>query len=148
MVTSHWTTLTTVKTTQMNFVLIFSQVTVSLQFLNINPFTGSRQPNFPFSGRLERLRFPPPMASPYRDRTAEFRSLSQTLQKLGGGISTVNHNNNHLQNDHVSKSLPSLSSRSEFNKKASLIGSGIHETSQKIGRLAKCKPFLLIVFLA
>ncbi|MBA0665473.1 hypothetical protein Goklo_005326, partial [Gossypium klotzschianum] len=112
-------------------------VTVSLQFLNINPFTGSRQPNLPFSGRLKRRRFPPPMGSPCRDRTAEFRSLSQTLQKLGGGISTVNHNNNHLQDDHVSKPLPSPSSRSEFNKKASLIGSGIHETSQKIGRLAK-----------
>ncbi|TYI63007.1 hypothetical protein E1A91_D10G290200v1 [Gossypium mustelinum] len=137
MATPHWTTLTTEETSRMNFVLIFSQVTVSLQFLNINRFTGSRQPNLPFSGRLKRRRFPPPMGSPYRDRTAEFRSLSQTLQKLGGGISTVNHNINHLQDDHVSKPLPSPSSRSEFNKKASLIGSGIHETSQKIGRLAK-----------
>ncbi|EOY17859.1 PREDICTED: syntaxin-31 [Theobroma cacao] len=74
------------------------------------------------------------MTSPYRDRTAEFRSLLQTLQKIGG-ISSVN--DSHLQNDHVSKPPPPLSSRSEFNKKASLIGSGIHETSQKIVRLAK-----------
>ncbi|OMO76240.1 hypothetical protein COLO4_25632 [Corchorus olitorius] len=74
------------------------------------------------------------MASPYRDRTAEFRSLSQTLQKIGG-IAAVDHN--HVQNGGVSKPPPPLSSRSEFNKKASLIGSGIHETSQKIVRLAK-----------
>ncbi|KAK6234312.1 hypothetical protein QUC31_006718 [Theobroma cacao] len=74
------------------------------------------------------------MTSPYRDRTAEFRSLLQTLQKIGG-ISSVN--DSHLQNDHVSKPPPPFSSRSEFNKKASLIGSGIHETSQKIVRLAK-----------
>ncbi|OMO92723.1 hypothetical protein CCACVL1_06777 [Corchorus capsularis] len=74
------------------------------------------------------------MASPYRDRTAEFRSLSQTLQKIGG-IAAVD--NNHVQNGGVSKPHPPLSSRSEFNKKASLIGSGIHETSQKIVRLAK-----------
>lgn len=76
------------------------------------------------------------MASPYRDRTVEFRSLSQTLQKIGG-ISAVS-NTNDLQNDYVSKSPPPpVSSRSEFNKKASLIGSGINETSQKIVRLAK-----------
>ncbi|XP_038992083.1 syntaxin-31-like [Hibiscus syriacus] len=77
------------------------------------------------------------MASPYRDRIAEFRSLSQTLQKLGGEISAVDKN--HLQNDDVSQSppLPFPSFRSEFNRKASLIGSGIHETSQKIVRLAK-----------
>ncbi|KAL4295472.1 hypothetical protein GQ457_12G032800 [Hibiscus cannabinus] len=77
------------------------------------------------------------MASPYRDRTSEFRSLSQTLQKLGGGISAVDKN--HLRNDDVSQSPlpPAPSFRSEFNRKASLIGSGIHETSQKIVRLAK-----------
>ncbi|KAK8662597.1 hypothetical protein V6N13_092167 [Hibiscus sabdariffa] len=77
------------------------------------------------------------MASLYRDRTSEFRSLSQTLQKLGGGISAVDKN--HLRNNDVSQSPlpPAPSFRSEFNRKASLIGSGIHETSQKIVRLAK-----------
>ncbi|KAE8722806.1 Syntaxin-31 [Hibiscus syriacus] len=83
------------------------------------------------------------MASPYRDRTAEFRSLSQTLQKLGGGIPAVDKN--HLQNEDVSQSppLPFPFFRSEFNRKASLIGSGIHETSQKIVRLAKCRYYHL-----
>ena len=74
------------------------------------------------------------MASPYRDRTAEFRSLSQTLKKIGG-ITAVNQPEN---SPSPSKPSPTASSRSEFNKKASRIGLGIHETSQKISRLAQC----------
>ncbi|XP_065872808.1 syntaxin-31 [Euphorbia lathyris] len=73
------------------------------------------------------------MASTYRDRTAEFRSLTQTLKKVGG-ITASNQAN-------VSSTLksysPSISSRSEFNKKASVIGLGIHETCLKIARLSK-----------
>ncbi|KAJ4720023.1 putative Syntaxin [Melia azedarach] len=72
------------------------------------------------------------MASSCRDRTAEFRSLSQTLKKIG--TTTVNH----AENSVASPKPPTPpSSRSEFNKKASRIGLGIHETSQKIVRLAK-----------
>lgn len=73
------------------------------------------------------------MASPYRDRTAEFRSLSQTLKKIGG-ITAVNQPEN---SPSPSKPSPTAFSRSEFNKKASRIGLGIHETSQKISRLAQ-----------
>ncbi|KDO69051.1 hypothetical protein CISIN_1g019591mg [Citrus sinensis] len=74
------------------------------------------------------------MASPYRDRTAEFRSLSQTLKKIGGATTAVDQPNNSF----VSPKPPNpASSRSEFNKKASRIGLGIHEASQKIARLAK-----------
>ncbi|KAH9767011.1 Syntaxin-31 [Citrus sinensis] len=74
------------------------------------------------------------MASPYRDRTAEFRSLSQTLKKIGGTTTAVDQPNNSF----VSPKPPNpASSRSEFNKKASCIGLGIHEASQKIARLAK-----------
>ncbi|XP_048326273.1 syntaxin-31 isoform X2 [Ziziphus jujuba] len=73
------------------------------------------------------------MASTYRDRTLEFRSLSETLKKIGG-TTAVNHAENLPA---PSKSSPPLSSRSEFNKKASRIGLGIHETSQKIARLAQ-----------
>ncbi|KAH7548395.1 hypothetical protein JRO89_XS14G0113900 [Xanthoceras sorbifolium] len=73
------------------------------------------------------------MTFPFRDRTAEFRSLSQTLKKIGG-IPSVNQ----AENASTSSKSPHLvSSGSEFNKKASRIGSGIHETSQKIARLAK-----------
>ncbi|KAJ0044630.1 hypothetical protein Pint_06459 [Pistacia integerrima] len=73
------------------------------------------------------------MASQYRDRTAEFQSMSQTLKKIGG-VAAVNPSENVLSS---SKSPVPHSSRSEFNKKASLIGLGIQETSQKIARLAK-----------
>ncbi|KAL9421644.1 hypothetical protein AB3S75_034009 [Citrus x aurantiifolia] len=74
------------------------------------------------------------MASPCRDRTAEFRSLSQTLKKIGGTTTAVDQPNNSF----VSSKPPNpASSRSEFNKKASRIGLGIHEASQKIARLAK-----------
>ncbi|PRQ59399.1 putative syntaxin-5, Sly1p-binding domain-containing protein [Rosa chinensis] len=73
------------------------------------------------------------MASTYRDRTSEFRSLSDTLQKIGG-ITPVNQS----QNAHSpSRSPAPASSGSEFNKKASRIGSGIHETTLKISRLAQ-----------
>ncbi|GMY22967.1 syntaxin-31 [Fagus crenata] len=79
------------------------------------------------------------MSSTYRDRTVEFRSLSETLKKIGG-ITAVHHQ---AENDPASSKplVPAAttvaSSRSEFNKKASRIGLGIHETSNKIARLAQ-----------
>lgn len=73
------------------------------------------------------------MASTYRDRTSEFRSLSETLKKIGG-IRAVNQSENDPAS---SKPSAPVSSRSEFNKKASRIGLGIHETSLKISRLAQ-----------
>ncbi|KAF3433496.1 hypothetical protein FNV43_RR24598 [Rhamnella rubrinervis] len=73
------------------------------------------------------------MASTYRDRTSEFRSLSDTLKKIGG-ITPVDR----AENVPVpSNTSPPPSSRSEFNKNASRIGLGIHETSLKIARLAQ-----------
>ncbi|KAG2334571.1 hypothetical protein Bca4012_016168 [Brassica carinata] len=74
------------------------------------------------------------MGSTFRDRTAEFRSLSQTLKKIGA-IPSVHQ----AESDPTtsSKRSPPGSSRSEFNKKASQIGLRIHETSQKTARLAK-----------
>ncbi|KAH0931160.1 hypothetical protein HID58_008277 [Brassica napus] len=74
------------------------------------------------------------MGSAFRDRTAEFRSLSQTLKKIGGAIPSVHQ----AESDPTSSKRSSPgSSRSEFNKKASQIGLRIHETSQKTARLAK-----------
>lgn len=73
----------------------------------------------------------------YRDRTAEFHSITQTLKKIGG-IAPVHQNKSYqANNSSPSKPLLSYTTRSEFNKKASLIGSGVHETSQKISRLAQ-----------
>ena len=100
------------------------------------------------------------MASTYRDRTAEFRSLSETLKKIGG-ITAVHHQQ--PEND-LTSSKPSTppppppavaaaaaaanSSRSEFNKKASRIGLGIQETSHKIARLAQCKLICIVFYTA
>ncbi|KAL2940637.1 Syntaxin-31 [Bienertia sinuspersici] len=73
----------------------------------------------------------------FRDRTAEFRSLSETLKKIGG-ISAVDFTVN--QSSPIVQSreqTSSSSSRSEFNKKASRIGLGIHEANRKIARLSQ-----------
>ncbi|PIN20640.1 SNARE protein SED5/Syntaxin 5 [Handroanthus impetiginosus] len=68
-------------------------------------------------------------ASPFRDRTSEFLSLSKTLRRIGGNVVTPQHSQS---NDPVAVTLD----RSEFNKKASRIGLRIHQTSQKIDRLS------------
>uniref|UniRef100_A0A7N0ZUN8 t-SNARE coiled-coil homology domain-containing protein n=1 Tax=Kalanchoe fedtschenkoi TaxID=63787 RepID=A0A7N0ZUN8_KALFE len=72
------------------------------------------------------------MASTYRDRTTEFRHLSVRLKKIGGDAVAVDRSETE-----PTASQPTTSYRSEFNKKASRIGLGIHETSLKISRLAK-----------
>lgn len=68
-------------------------------------------------------------ASVFRDRTSEFRSLLETLKKIGGiSLST---------NDLHKAPLSATSYLPEFNKKASRIRLAIHEASKKIARLAK-----------
>ncbi|CAM8959044.1 unnamed protein product [Rhodiola kirilowii] len=70
------------------------------------------------------------MASTYRDRTTEFRRLSDCLKEIGVPIDAA------FDRDHTvpTTTQPTTSYRSEFNKKASRIG---HETSLKISKLAK-----------
>ncbi|KAL4188378.1 hypothetical protein AMTRI_Chr08g159780 [Amborella trichopoda] len=69
-------------------------------------------------------------ASSYRDRTFEFHSLSERLKKS----SDLSGNRSGIEPE---ASSSTISSQSDFNKRASRIGLGIHEASQKIGRLAK-----------
>lgn len=73
------------------------------------------------------------MASSYRDRTSEFRSLSETLKKTAGGGASAPS----IQHENAPSTSHESYSRSEFNRNASRIGLGIHETSQKIARLAQ-----------
>jgi syntaxin 5 len=70
----------------------------------------------------------------YRDRTSEFQSLTERLKKIQtpGSSSDSNGLGN---NSKISQSATLVPS--DFNKRASRIGLGIHETSQKIARLAK-----------
>uniref|UniRef100_A0A803M3R1 t-SNARE coiled-coil homology domain-containing protein n=1 Tax=Chenopodium quinoa TaxID=63459 RepID=A0A803M3R1_CHEQI len=74
----------------------------------------------------------------YRDRTAEFQSLSETLMKIEGISAAVNSAGIHPTTANQSaEQTPSSSTRSEFNMKASRIGLGIHEASRKIARLSQ-----------
>ncbi|KAJ9553484.1 hypothetical protein OSB04_017529 [Centaurea solstitialis] len=77
-------------------------------------------------------------ASTYRDRTSEFRSLTDTLKKYGRLSSPANPDPSNQPSTSSNNKLPLTPSSypSEFNKKASRIGLGIHETSKKIARLA------------
>ncbi|KAL8470373.1 hypothetical protein ACS0TY_033013 [Phlomoides rotata] len=68
-------------------------------------------------------------ALPFRDRTSEFLSLTQTLRRIGGNAATPPQ--------WQSKDLIAVApDRSIFNQKASKIGLRIHQTSQKIDRLS------------
>ncbi|CAM8881119.1 unnamed protein product [Rhodiola kirilowii] len=80
------------------------------------------------------------MASTYRDRTTEFRHLSDRLKKIGAFIDAA------VDRDHTvpTTTQPTTSYRFEFNKKASRIGLGIHETSLKISKLAKLAKMSLM----
>lgn len=70
----------------------------------------------------------------YRDRTSEFQSLTERLRKIQtpGSSSDSNGVGNSAKISQSATLVPS-----DFNKRASRIGLGIHEASQKIARLAK-----------
>ncbi|GAB2232498.1 hypothetical protein Droror1_Dr00011535 [Drosera rotundifolia] len=79
--------------------------------------------------------------SSYRDRTQEFHSISERLissapanGSVGGGNSVGSSSGSSAVAD---RSRSAVSIQSEFNKRASKIGFGIHQTSEKLGKLAK-----------
>ncbi|XVF49236.1 hypothetical protein PTKIN_Ptkin03bG0252400 [Pterospermum kingtungense] len=77
--------------------------------------------------------------SSYRDRTQEFLSVAETQKKNVSSSS----NNAALSNSSGSVSVKpddrrsAVAVQSEFNKRASRIGFGIHQTSQKLAKLTK-----------
>ncbi|KAG5597112.1 hypothetical protein H5410_038344 [Solanum commersonii] len=71
----------------------------------------------------------------YRDRTSEFASLSKTLKKIAANTGSDHESQQNFASS-TTKLVPTPD-RSEFNKKASRIGLTIHQTFQKIDRLAK-----------
>lgn len=71
----------------------------------------------------------------YRDRTSEFASLSKTLKKIAGSTAPDHESQQNFASS--TTKLLATPDRSEFNKKASKIGLIIHQTFQKIDRLAK-----------
>ncbi|GAB4828349.1 Syntaxin-32 [Ancistrocladus abbreviatus] len=73
--------------------------------------------------------------SSYRDRTQEFQSIAERLKKsVTNAPTTATTSSSSSQAD---RSRSAVSIQSEFNKRASKIGYGIHQTSQKLAKLAK-----------
>ncbi|XP_068647620.1 syntaxin-32 [Aristolochia californica] len=70
--------------------------------------------------------------SSYRDRTSEFLSVVDTLKKSVSSAPNVPANRSKPEGPRSAVSI-----QSEFNKRASKIGFGIHQTSQKLAKLAK-----------
>jgi syntaxin 5 len=96
-----------------------------------------------------------------RDRTSEFVAIADRLRKSSSATSSLaasvssygslpygngtNGGAYHAAGDGETARLlsssgaSSTSAASEFNKRASQIGLGIHQTSQKLSKLAKCE---------
>lgn len=78
-----------------------------------------------------------------RDRTSEFHAIVDRLRKTQGStLPYANEANGAVTNGHAGETARLLppttgSLQSEFNKRASQIGLSIHQTSQKLSKLAK-----------
>ncbi|TKY74669.1 Syntaxin-32 protein [Spatholobus suberectus] len=71
--------------------------------------------------------------SSFRDRTQEFHSITEGLKKSGSGPNGPSSSSSSRSEEQRS----AIASQSEFNRRASKIGYGIHQTSQKLAKLAK-----------
>ncbi|KAK6129723.1 hypothetical protein DH2020_036524 [Rehmannia glutinosa] len=71
----------------------------------------------------------------YRDRTQEFLGIAERVKK------SVSSQNGPSSSGSKSEEPPrsAMAMQSEFNQRASRIGFGIHQTSQKLAKLAKCE---------
>lgn len=78
-----------------------------------------------------------------RDRTSEFIAIADRLRKASSSQPSSSYgslNGSHAAgNGETAPSSGSNSVASEFNKRASQIGLSIHQTSQKLSKLAKCE---------
>ncbi|XP_047341868.1 syntaxin-32-like [Impatiens glandulifera] len=72
--------------------------------------------------------------SSFRDRTHEFQSITERLKK---SFSSSHQNGPSISNAISVDQRAALTMQSDFNKKASKIGFGIHQSSQKLSKLAK-----------
>ncbi|BAT78224.1 Syntaxin-32 protein [Vigna angularis] len=70
--------------------------------------------------------------SSFRDRTLEFHSIAERLKKSGSAPNGQSSNSSRLE-----EQRSAITNQSEFNRRASKIGFGIHQTSQKLAKLAK-----------
>lgn len=75
-------------------------------------------------------------AQTFRDRTQEFHSIAEQLKKSFSSRSVSNGPSSSSKSE---EQRSAATIQSEFNRRASKIGYGIHQTSQKLAKLAKCK---------
>ncbi|KAG5048472.1 hypothetical protein JHK85_009575 [Glycine max] len=72
--------------------------------------------------------------SSFRDRTQEFHSITERLKKSGSGPNGPSSSSTSSRSE---EQRSAIANQSEFNRRASKIGYGIHQTSQKLAKLAK-----------
>ncbi|KAI8570961.1 hypothetical protein RHMOL_Rhmol01G0080100 [Rhododendron molle] len=79
--------------------------------------------------------------SSYRDRTQEFLSVVEKQRKSFASVQnppSSSSSNGIGSNSKEEGPRSAVAVQSEFNRRASKIGLGIHQTSQKLAKLAKC----------
>jgi syntaxin 5 len=74
--------------------------------------------------------------SSYRDRTHEFNSIVQQFKQLRPSTANV-----------IGGLRSKTALKTEFNQRASKIGSAIHQTSLKLAKLAQCEDSIYCVFI-
>lgn len=82
----------------------------------------------------------PQAKTSYRDRTEEFLTVAERLKKSANNASASSSSGGTSSSGGKPDATRSaVTIQSEFNKRASKIGFGIHQTSQKLAKLAACQ---------
>jgi hypothetical protein len=87
-----------------------------------------------------------PAPASFRDRTNEFRSAVESARRHAAPYPAASSASG-SGGGPLDDSRAAASAQSEFKSRASRIGLGIHQTSQKLARLAKCTNHPLLLFL-
>ena len=82
-----------------------------------------------------------PAQASFRDRTYEFRAAVESARRQSSAPAAASSSST----GPLDGLIAATSARSEFNNRASKIGLGIHQTSQKLSRLAKCMASVLFL---
>lgn len=72
-----------------------------------------------------------------RDRTQEFQSIAERLKKSFSSVQNGSISTSTSSGSRSEEQRTTIAMQSEFNRRASKIGFGIHQTSQKLAKLAK-----------
>ncbi|KAG5591877.1 hypothetical protein H5410_042391 [Solanum commersonii] len=73
----------------------------------------------------------------FRDRTQEFQSIAETLKKSFSSFQNGPISSSTSSGSRSEEQRTTIAMQSEFHRRASKIGFGIHQTSQKLAKLAK-----------